>query len=174
MNLGLGTRTQRARFTLALMSVACLFCRGTTLCGQSLNASVAGRVVDRENAVIVGAEITITNPDTKVHYAGQTNQDGLYLVSDIQPGIYVVQVSKPGFKVILNPDVVLHIEAVVALNFTMTFGSITESVTVLGGAPPVNTESSSMGTVIEAPQVTDFPPNAPTLTHLALPTHPAP
>src|SRR5260370_11914451 len=50
----------------------------------------------------------------------------------------------------------------------MTFGSITESVSDLGGAPAVNTESSSMGAVIEGRQVTELPLNGRNFTQLAL------
>src|SRR5260370_3923466 len=86
----------------------------------------------------------------------------------IQPGIWGVKVFKAGFKGILNPGVGLHVEGVVALNFTIALGSITESVSVLGGAHPVNTESSSMGTVIEGRQVTELPLNGRNFTQLAL------
>lgn len=156
----------RSKAFVALLALAGFFC--STAFAQSTNASVTGRVIDPGNAVVVAAEITITNTETRVRYTGQTNEEGLYLVSDIQPGIYLVQVSKPGFKVILKPDVVLHIETIVALNFTLSLGSMSESITVLGGTPPVNTESSSMGTVIEGRQVTELPLNGRNFTQLAL------
>jgi Carboxypeptidase regulatory-like domain len=168
MDLGLATGTRRTHFMLALFSFACLLCSSTTLLAQSTNASVTGRILDPGNAVIVGAEISIINTETKVRYTGETNADGIYLVSNIQPGIYLVQVSKPGFKAVLKPDVVLHIETAVALNFTLTFGSMSESITVMGGAPPVNTESSSMGSVVEGRQVTELPLNGRNFTQLAL------
>jgi hypothetical protein len=157
----------RSPIRAILFIAACLLC-ATPLFGQSTNSSITGRVLDPENAVIVGAEVSILNPQTKIRYTGRTNADGIYLISDIQPGTYLVQVSKPGYKVVLKPDVVLHIEAVVALNFMLTFGSISESITVLGGAPPVSTESSSMGAVIEGRQVTELPLNGRNFTQLAL------
>jgi Carboxypeptidase regulatory-like domain len=132
------------------------------------NAAVTGRIIDPDNAAVSDAEITVTNSDSAVHYSGITNADGMYLVSDIQPGTYLIQISKPGFKVVLKPDVVLHLESVVALNFALSVGSVSESVTVLGGAPPVNTESSSMGKVIEGRQVTELPLNGRNFTQLAL------
>ncbi|HEV3040088.1 MAG TPA: TonB-dependent receptor [Candidatus Angelobacter sp.] len=140
----------------------------SSLSAQSFNASVTGRILDPGNAVVAGAEVTVINIETRVRYTGRTNEDGIYLVSDIQPGIYLVEISKPGFKVVLKPDVALHIESVVALNFTLTFGSISESITVLGGAPVVNTESSSMGSIIEGRQVTELPLNGRNFTQLAL------
>ena len=145
-----------------------VFLAASYLPAQSTNASLTGRILDPDNAVIAGAEITAVNAETGVRYSGVTNDEGMYLVSDIQPGTYQVQISKPGFKVVLKPDVVLHLESVVALNFTLTFGSVSESITVLGGAPPVNTESSSMGKVIEGRQVTELPLNGRNFTQLAL------
>jgi hypothetical protein len=154
--------------TVVIIFATTHFPNSICLFAQSTNASVTGRILDPGNAVVVGAEISITNTETKVRYAGETNEDGIYLVSNIQPGTYLVQVSKPGFKMVLKPDVVLHIETAVALNFTLTFGSMSESITVLGGAPPVNTESSSIGSVIEGRQVTELPLNGRNFTQLAL------
>ena len=169
MNSGLAIRTLLgACLILAALFPASLLSPGSFLVAQGTNASVTGRILDPGNAVVVGAEITIINTETKVRYTGRTNEDGIYLISDLRPGIYLVQVSKPGFKVVLKPDVVLHIEAVIALNFTLTFGSMSESITVMGGAPPVNTESSSMGSVIEGRQVTELPLNGRNFTQLAL------
>jgi hypothetical protein len=153
---------------LAGILTTLVFLYSQSLCAQSFNAAVTGRILDPGNVTIVGAEVTVINAETKVRYTGRTNDDGIYLVSDIQPGTYLVQISKPGFKVILKPDVILHIESVVALNFTLTVGSISESITVLGGAPPVNTESGSMGNVIEGRQVTELPLNGRNFTQLAL------
>jgi hypothetical protein len=169
MDLSLATRTvRRASFTVAILFIASVFLCAAPLFAQSTNASVTGRIVDPENAVIVGAEVSVVSAQTGIRYTGRTNEDGIYLISDVQPGIYLVQVSKPGFKVVLKPDVVLHIESVVALNFTLTFGSVSESITVLGGAPPVSTESSSIGMVIEGRQVTELPLNGRNFTQLAL------
>ena len=148
--------------------LAVLLLHSIMLPAQSSYASLTGRVLDPGNAVIADAEITVLNTDTKRSYTSRTNQDGIYLVPDIQPGTYLVQVAKPGFRMVLKPDVVLHIEAVVAINFTLTFGSVSETVTVFGGAPPVSAESSSMGSVIEGRQVTELPLNGRNFTQLAL------
>src|SRR5579864_4329352 len=87
-NLGYATR--------GLRFIAAVVCLAATLSlAQSTNSSVTGRIVDPENAVVVGAEVTIINPQTKIHYNGWTNEDGIYLISDIQPGTYFVQVAKP-------------------------------------------------------------------------------
>ncbi len=157
-----GFQTQLRAVLIALLVLLC----SAELAAQ--NATVTGRILDADNAAVNDAEIIVTNSESAVRYIGVTNTDGMYLVSDIQPGTYLIQVSKPGFKVVLKPDVVLHLESVVALNFALSVGSVSESVTVLGGAPAVNTESSSMGKVIEGRQVTELPLNGRNFTQLAL------
>jgi len=47
----------------------------------------------------------------------------------------------------------------VEVNFEMVLGSATESVTVRGGAPLLDTESSAMGTVVEQRKVNELPLN---------------
>src|SRR6266852_1575020 len=157
-----GFQTQLRAVLIALLVLLC----SAELAAQ--NATVTGRILDADAAAVNDAEIIVTNYESAVRYIGVTNTDGMYLVSDIQPGTYLIQVSKPGFKVVLKPDVVLHLESVVALNFALSVGSVSESVTVLGGAPAVNTESSSMGKVIEGRQVTELPLNGRNFTQLAL------
>jgi hypothetical protein len=152
----------------AALALATLLCCSSELVAQSSYASLTGRVIDPADAVIADAEVTLIHTETKLRYNSRSNQDGIYLVSNIPPGTYLVQVAKPGFKLVLKPDVVLHIEAIIAINFTLTFGSVSESITVFGGAPPVNTESSSMGSVIEGRQVTELPLNGRNFTQLAL------
>jgi hypothetical protein len=150
------------------IALAVLLLHSSALPAQSSYASLTGRVLDPGNAVIADAEVTVVNTETRLRYYSRTNQDGIYLVSNIQPGTYLIQVAKPGFKLVLKPDVVLHIESVVAINFMLSFGSVSESITVFGGAPPVNTESGSMGSVIEGRQVTELPLNGRNFTQLAL------
>src|ERR1700694_1864793 len=88
-------RFRCACFLPAWVSLASVFLLSSTLFAQSFNAAVTGRVLDPGNAIIGGAEVTVINTETKVRYTGRTNEYGIYLVSDIQPGTYLVQISKP-------------------------------------------------------------------------------
>ena len=75
--------------------------------------------------------------------------EGIYVVPNLPPGNYRVQVSKVGFKTIIKPDITLNVQDALALNFALPLGAISEIVTIEGGAPLVNTESASVGTVID-------------------------
>ena len=126
---------------------------------QSPDGTISGIVTDPTGAAIAGAEVLVVNDLTRVQYPGKTNDEGIYLVSNLPPGPYRLQVSKFGFKTIIKPDVVLNVQGALALNFILPLGSVSEVVTIQGGAPLVNTESASVGTVIDRQFVDNLPLN---------------
>ena len=126
---------------------------------QSPNGTINGIVLDPSGSVIVGAEITIVNDATGVKYSGKTNNEGIYVVPNLAPGSYRLQVSRIGFKTLIKPDIVLNVQDALAINFTLPIGAASETVTVVGGAPLVNTQSASVSTVIDRQFVEDLPLN---------------
>ena len=109
--------------------------------------------------MIAGADVLIVNDATAVQYPGKTNSEGYYVVPNIPPGTYRIQVSNSGFKTIIKPDIVIHVEDALAINFTLPIGAASEIVTVEGGAPIINTENASVGTVIDRNFVESLPLN---------------
>ena len=79
--------------------------------------------------------------------------------ANLPPGPYRIQVSKIGFKTIIKPDIVIHVQDALAINFRLPLGAVSEIVTVQGGAPLVNTESGSVSTVIDRQLVENLPLN---------------
>jgi len=126
---------------------------------QSPSATVSGVVLDPSGGVIVGAEVLVINEATGVQYPGKANSEGYYVVTNIPPGTYRIQVSNSGFKTMIKPDIVVHIQDALAINFTLPIGAASEIVTVTGGAPLVNTENAAVGTVIDRQFVENLPLN---------------
>jgi hypothetical protein len=137
---------------IGLLSVA-------PLLAQSPNATITGLVLDPSGAVIAGAEIVVVNDATGVQYTTKTNGEGIYVVPSLPPGSYRIQVSNSGFKTIIKPDIVLHVQDALAINFTLPIGAASEIVTVQGGAPLINTEEAGVSTVIDRKFVENLPLN---------------
>jgi hypothetical protein len=127
--------------------------------GQSTNASLTGRITDSTKAVAPNAKVIAINTGTRVRYETVTNETGSYYVSNLPPGTYRIEVEKLGFKAVLKSDVILHVQDALEINFEMVLGSASESVTVRGGAPLLDTESSTIGTVVEQRKANELPLN---------------
>src|SRR6266404_4420153 len=126
---------------------------------QSTNASLTGRITDSSKAVVPDAKVIVINTGTRIRYETITNQTGSYYVTNLPPGTYRIEVEKLGFKVVIKADLILHVQDSVEVNFEMVLGSATESVTVRGGAPLLDTESSATGTLVKQRKVNELPLN---------------
>ncbi len=59
----------------------------------------------------------------------------------------------------VKPDIVLHVQDVSTINFEMAVGTFSESVTVTGGAPLIDTESAAVSTVVDRQFAENLPLN---------------
>ena len=109
---------------------------GLLLAGPT--ATLTGRVTDPSGAVIAGVKVEATNVETSVTYPGETNEEGLYNIPNLPPGTYRVIVQKLAFQTIVKPDVPVHVQDLIALNFSMEVGSEAESITGQGSLRPSN------------------------------------
>src|SRR5271154_5956071 len=110
---------------------------------QSTNGSIAGRVTDPSKAVIVDAKVDAINTGTNARYEGATNGSGEYYLTNLPPGSYRIELEKAGFQKLIKPSVILHVQDALAIDFEMTVGSASQTITVEAGAPVVNTESAT-------------------------------
>jgi hypothetical protein len=122
-------------------------------------ATMTGRTVDPQGAVISGAEVEITNIATGVSKKTITNNEGIYVFPYLDPGEYRLVIRKSGFREFVKLGLILHIQDYVSDNFVMQIGSVTETMTVEGGATMVNTTDASVSTVVDRQFVGNMPLN---------------
>jgi hypothetical protein len=126
---------------------------------QSTNASLAGRITDPANALIVDAKVVAISDDTNLRYEDVTNGSGEYHLANLPPTSYRLEIQKSGFKKLIKPEVILHVQDALRVDLQMTLGDVSETVTVESGAPLVNTESAAVSTVINRTFVENVPLN---------------
>src|ERR1035438_1749581 len=81
------------------------------------SSAISGTVLDASGAALSGAAITATEVDTKAVRTVQTNQDGRFLFSQVNPGTYTVSVRAPGFAEQVSQPVTVEVSRTVALSF---------------------------------------------------------
>jgi Carboxypeptidase regulatory-like domain/TonB dependent receptor len=120
-------------------------------------SSLQGVVTDQSGAAVANAKVTVTNQGTHVSRDTVTNGSGVYRISGLIPGTYTVEVEAPTFKKETSADVQVLAEAPRGLNVALTPGPTQEAVTVVGGAPTLETENASVAGSIGAQQVENLP-----------------
>ena len=124
---------------------------------QDTRGSITGRVTDPSGAIIPNASVVVSNPATGGKTTLSTSSDGIYRALLLQPGIYDVSVAAPGFKKALRSGIEVRIADKLEIDLVLEVGAGEQTVTVTGETPLMNTESASLGTVIDSARVEKLP-----------------
>src|SRR6185437_5452356 len=126
---------------------------------QVASGSIVGAVRDASGAVVTDAAVTVRNTETGIAREVKTNREGGYVVTLLQPGTYTVTVEREGFKKAVQPAFKLDVNQTTRVDITLAVGSVTESVEVSAAEPLVESQTSSVGQVLEGSRVHALPLN---------------
>ena len=157
-------RPQISRLIVDLLLVG-LFGVGLAF-AQNTTGSIVGRVEDTSGAVLSQVKIQITNSSTNETREVVTNDSGDFAAPLLKPGIYQVAATGTGFKTAVRSNIALQVDQTVRADFSLGVGSTSETVQVSGQALSLDTDSSSVGSVIVEKQVTELPLNGRNFTDL--------
>ncbi len=135
--------------------------------GQAITAKVVGAVTDPSGAAVPGATVTVRNTATNLTRTASANETGSYEFSFLPVGQYVLTVESEGFQKAEVSSFNLAVDQVARVNVTLTIGEITETISVAADAVTLQTEDSTVGTVIDSQQVVELPLNGRSFVQLA-------
>ena len=124
---------------------------------RAQQASITGRVVDSSHAALPGATVVVTNLATGIRTTVTTNGEGYYSLPLLPPGQYAIAVELTGFRSQTKSGVTLDVQQTARFDFTLDLGNLSETVDVR--TPLVDTQSSSLGHVIDNTRVRELPLN---------------
>lgn len=150
-------RAETAYVTLKHSAVLTLIVFLLALCwvprragAQQVTAAINGTVTDPSGRVVPNAQITATDLDRGTVWSAQTNAAGFYDLTNLPVGRYEVRVTAPGFQTAVQSPIELQLNQVEAVNVKLVVGAATETVQVTNAAPLLQTETTDVGTVINA------------------------
>ena len=131
----------------------------STLLGQSYTGTIIGTLKDTSGAVIPAANVTITNQQTARTESTTTDIEGRYISVPLAPGVYRVEASLQGFRGAARPDVTVQVNSTVVIDFTLEVGQLTDQVEVRADATLLETDSGTVGKVVDNRRILELPLN---------------
>lgn len=125
--------------------------------GQTSSGEIRGRVVDMGDAVIVGAQVKLTNQNTGDQRSTTTNSEGEFVFVALQPGTFSVSVKSQGFKSLEKRDLVLSAsDRLSAGTLKLEVGAVSETVSVAAEVTPVQVDSAERSAVLDRKELTSL------------------
>jgi hypothetical protein len=143
-------------FLVLLLLIACLPLPAQA---QLETATVSGQVVDPSGLSVAGGQVKLVDIDRDTTAGTATNASGLYTFQSVKPGRYRMEVSAAGFRVVNVTGLTVNVQDHLEQNIKLTVGSVSQSVTVEGGAPLVDTETATVSTVVDRNFAENLPMN---------------
>jgi hypothetical protein len=129
---------------------------GLVLAQATGTGTVTGRVVDTSGGVLPGVTVTLRSPEALGQFTAVTDATGTYRVANLLPATYEARFELDGFQTVVQ-KVTVRVNTTVMLDATMTVGAITETVTVTGEAPIVDSERAGLAVNINNQALTSLP-----------------
>src|SRR5260221_2501120 len=154
----LALRSSRVSQAVLLGIIFFLSGLGTRLTAQSTyTAQLTGVVTDASGGVVPAAKVTLTDQATSVSQSSATDGRGVYVFTGIRPGTYSLRVEAPNLATRERKGMVLAVSQQATLDFTLSPTTVSESVTVTGETPLLDTGNASLGTDVTNEYVRDIP-----------------
>jgi hypothetical protein len=124
---------------------------------SSGTSGLAGVVTDASGGAVPNVTVTATNNGTGQARTTTTGADGAYRFTLLQPGNYKVKFSAAGFKSAEVGSATLNVTETQTLDRTLEVGAQSEQITVEASVETLQTQSSTLGTVVAGNTIAEMP-----------------
>jgi outer membrane receptor protein involved in Fe transport len=130
--------------------------------------SIEGTVTDVTGAVLPNVTVTVSNQATRETHTIKTDSAGLYSLPGLATGAYKIEVQAQGMQTMVVNDLAVAVGTRTMQNFSLKLGTTSTTIEIQAGAPVVESNSVSVGTVIDQRTVQEIPLNGRHFVDLAL------
>ena len=148
----------------AVGAVAIMFC--ATGAWAQATGQLSGFVTDDEGGALPGVSVTVTNVATNQARLVMTGQDGYFAAPLLAPGDYNVTAALEGFVQLSREGVRVTAAETARIAMALTVGEFSETMTVTGETPLIETSNATLGVVVDEVQIVQLPLNGRNFTQL--------
>src|SRR5882724_8088217 len=159
----LALKLSNLRYLLLLV----LLLAGLPFRASAQNATIVGTVTDPSGSVVANVKVTIRQLETNLANTFTTNDSGQYVAVDLPVGHYNLKAEASGFKVAEQKNLVLQVGDRTRVDFQLTLGAATETVTVEANVVRVQADSGEVSHVIDEQQMSQIAVNGRSIYQLA-------
>jgi hypothetical protein len=147
----------RSGYLLRTLAAECLLAASLFAVGPT--GTIVGTITDPSGAVVPKARVTVRNQETNATREVVTDGEGDYNVPLLPPALYQVSAEKPGFRRSVYRAFNLDVDQTARVDFTLQVGEVNEDIAVTDSVPIIQTDTSTLGQVIDGRQVHELPLN---------------
>ena len=131
------------------------------------SSALAGSVLDPSGAVISNAQVKATDVNTGSVREVQTNLEGRFLFSQINPGTYQMEVHAQGFGLGRSQPTIVSVGQTALVNFSLSPAATSQSVEVTEQSALMSLENPNTSTTLDAKTIKSLPNPGQDLTYIA-------
>src|SRR5215471_8977952 len=139
--------------------IAIAVCMAAPVFGQAVSGTILGTVTDLTGAVRPSAKVTVVNEGTGLSRTMTADSNGEYVFPSLPTGRYTVMAEVTGFKTLALSNIDLGVDQRARVDLKLETGAISETMTVVGETPLLQTSSSELGTTVNNQQIEALPLN---------------
>jgi hypothetical protein len=124
---------------------------------SNTSGALVGTIADRSGAVVAGATITLNNPATGQTRTTRSDGHGLYRFSLLAPGFYAIEAQSDAFSPARKNAIEVTVANTTSVNLVLSVGGRKEEVVVSGQAQLVQSESTTLGSLVDGKTIETLP-----------------
>src|ERR1051326_2828142 len=133
---------------------------GTSVCfAQVATGNIRGTVSDSTGGLLPNCSVTITQTSTGLMRKVVTNEQGDYNAPSLPVGDYRISIGLPGFQTKVLSGLTLQVDQTAVVPVVLEPGAVSQTMEVTAAAPVLESQTSSLGQVIENKRIVDLPLN---------------